>query len=73
MDTLPFLLKKNGILCAISFHSLEDRIMKHKTKFLEKENGFLMLTKKPLVPDEDEIFKNPASRSAKLRVIQKNE
>jgi len=54
----------------ISFHSLEDRIV--KKKFLEaKEKGLLkILTKKPVVPAKEEIILNPSSRSAKLRAAQ---
>ena len=66
---LPFLLSKNGILLAISFHSLEDRIVKQSTKQLAKTNRFVTLTKKPVQPQNLEILQNPASRSARLRAI----
>lgn len=61
-------LKDGAILVVISFHSLEDRIV--KTYF--KENSQLeVLTKKPIVPGEEELSVNPRSRSAKLRAARK--
>jgi 16S rRNA (cytosine1402-N4)-methyltransferase len=67
------LLKSGGRLVVVSFHSLEDRIVKifFKDLFRSEKNTFKILTKKPLVPSEAEIEKNPRSRSAKLRVIEK--
>ena len=65
------LLNPKGRIAVISFHSLEDRIVKRIFhKFVEEKNGRLIV-KKPLVPDEEEISQNPKSRSAKLRVIEK--
>jgi 16S rRNA (cytosine1402-N4)-methyltransferase len=59
-------------LCVISFHSLEDRIVKHTMRGLaSEENGLRILTKKPIVPDDAEVERNPRSRSAKLRVIER--
>jgi 16S rRNA (cytosine1402-N4)-methyltransferase len=59
-------------LCVISFHSLEDRIVKHTMRSLSAEDRELrILTKKPMVPDEAEIRRNPRSRSAKLRAIER--
>jgi 16S rRNA (cytosine1402-N4)-methyltransferase len=65
------LLNPKGRIAVISFHSLEDRIVKRLfNKFVEEKNGRLII-KKPLVPDDEEISQNPKSRSAKLRVIEK--
>jgi 16S rRNA (cytosine1402-N4)-methyltransferase len=60
-------------LCVISFHSLEDRIVKQAFKGLSVESGgeLEILTKRPQVPSEAETDRNPRSRSAKLRVIQR--
>ena len=70
-------LNKDGILAIISFHSLEDRIVKNyfrsnsfkKDKFKNQSNwGFEILTKRPITPNQLEIKDNPRSRSSKLRV-----
>jgi 16S rRNA (cytosine1402-N4)-methyltransferase len=57
----------------IAFHSLEDRIVKHTFRSLEREGDIpaRVLTKKPVVPAEDEIARNPRARSAKLRAIER--
>lgn len=80
-------LNTGGRLGVISFHSLEDRIVKNTFRFaasdkmdtsglgdgvfLDKESIVNILTKKPIVPTTEEIEENPRSRSAKLRVIEK--
>ena len=70
-------LNKDGILAIISFHSLEDRIVKNyfKHNSFKKDNfknqlnwGFEILTKKPITPNQIEVKDNPRSRSSKLRV-----
>jgi 16S rRNA (cytosine1402-N4)-methyltransferase len=66
-------LAPGGRLCVISFHSLEDRIVKQSFKAFSIRNSgeFQVLTKRPQVPTEDEMRRNPRSRSAKLRVLQR--
>ncbi len=70
LSFLPKILDKGSKIVIISFHSLEDRIV--KKKFLEaSQKGLLkILTKKPVVPTQKEIMLNPSSRSAKLRAAQ---
>lgn len=86
MKTAPDKLKPHGRLCVISFHSLEDRIV--KTGIAARENGctcpreapicvcgfkqtLKSVQRKPIVPGEDELNENPRARSAKLRVAEK--
>ncbi len=67
------LLNNKGRLVIITFHSIEDRIVKHTFRsFANKELG-TVLTKKPIIASRDEINKNPRARSAKLRIFEKNE
>lgn len=63
------LLKPGGRLAAISFHSGEDRIVKNF--FRDNKNNFNILTKKPIVPSQEEIAENPRSRSGKMRAAEK--
>lgn len=65
-------LRPGGKLAIISFHGLEDSIVKHFFQQAEDEEKGTILTKSPSVPSEAEKQQNPKSRSAKLRVIQKN-
>lgn len=67
----PSFLTPGGRLAVISFHSLEDRIVKHMFKELHG-HGYAVLTKKPILPSEAEIQGNPRARGAKLRVLEKN-
>lgn len=62
-------LKPGGRLAVITFHSIEDRIVKNFFKSIGQSAK--IITKKPIRPTEDEINKNPRSRSAKLRIIEK--
>jgi 16S rRNA (cytosine1402-N4)-methyltransferase len=66
------LLAPGGILAIISFHSLEDRIVKHRFREAVAAGGFTILTKKPLEATDEERSTNPRSRSAKLRAIQRD-
>jgi len=65
------ILKPGGRLATISFHSLEDRIVKNFFKNQEKEKQIKIITKKPIIASEEEIIKNPRARGAKLRAIIK--
>jgi 16S rRNA (cytosine1402-N4)-methyltransferase len=65
------LLNGGGRIAVISFHSLEDRIVKRYFKHIENEEKALVVTKRPIVATEDEIANNPRSRSAKLRIVEK--
>jgi len=67
----PKFLNSGGRMVVISFHSLEDRIVKHTFKSMAKENLLRVMTKKPIRPSETEIADNPRSRSSKLRVVEK--
>lgn len=64
-------LLPGGRLGIIAFHSLEDRIVKHAFRAAAQELPFTVLTKKPVLPTEQEAAANPAARSAKLRVIER--
>jgi 16S rRNA (cytosine1402-N4)-methyltransferase len=66
------LLKPGGRIAVITFHSIEDRQVKQYFAGLEKSGEGKRLTKKPMVPTDDELRENPRARSAKLRVIEKN-
>ena len=79
------ILKKDGVLAVVTFHSLEDKIVKYffknlsennsvsryKPKVEQKELSFLMPQKKPIIPSDQEIKENQPSRSAKLRYLVK--
>jgi len=86
MENVANLLNHKGRLCVLSFHSLEDRIVKHRMKALEKgcicppglprcacnkKPLVRILTKKVVRPTQDEVANNPMARSAKLRVVEK--
>lgn len=64
-------LAPQGRIAVITFHSLEDRIVKLWMKNHVQEHNGRVITKKPIIPTEDELHANPRSRSAKLRIIEK--
>ncbi len=64
-------LRSEGRMAVISFHSLEDRIVKNFFRNKREREEALLLSKKPIPPSEEELIANPRSRSAKLRVLQK--
>lgn len=71
MNKVMCLLNKGARICVISFHSLEDRVIKLSFRKAHQEGLVSIITPKPLVPDQSEIEANPSSRSAKLRVAER--
>ncbi|MFN0117756.1 MAG: 16S rRNA (cytosine(1402)-N(4))-methyltransferase RsmH [Elusimicrobiota bacterium] len=75
LDKAPLWLKESGRLVVVSFHSLEDRIVKNSFRYWTKEyvgpEKYSLVYKKPLVPSLDEVKQNPRSRSAKLRTLMR--
>lgn len=69
LNLAPNWLKLGGKIGIISFHSLEDRLVKHS---LRNSLNLQVLTKKPITPQEDELANNPRSRSAKLRIAMRS-
>lgn len=67
LSSLPDLLKPGGRVAIISYHSLEDRLVKNSFRIFEQNGTFEVLTKKVIRPTPEEILRNPRSRSAKLR------
>ncbi len=70
-DAAPRVLRAGGRLVIISFHSLEDRIVKDALRDGARDGRYRVLTKKPVTAEEQEIDRNPRSRSAKLRAAEK--
>ena len=64
-------LSAGGRLSIVTFHSLEDRIVKHTLRGLQADGGLKILTKRPVVPSEAETARNPRARSAKLRAAER--
>jgi 16S rRNA (cytosine1402-N4)-methyltransferase len=71
LDAAPDVLRPGGRLVVISFHSLEDRIVKDALRDGGRAGVYNVLTKKPVEASEEEIDRNPRSRSAKLRAAEK--
>lgn len=69
LEAAQAVLKPGGILAVITFHSLEDRLVKH---WLKASSAFETLSKKPIVPGRSEVLSNPRARSAKLRLAKRN-
>jgi len=86
LDAIPSLLRPGGRAAVISFHSLEDAMVKERFRALSKDHGlpadiaasmglpprppFTIVTRKPVVPSEAEVARNPRARSAKLRALE---
>jgi 16S rRNA (cytosine1402-N4)-methyltransferase len=71
LEAAPQVLKPGGRLVVISFHSLEDRIVKDALREGAKQAQYRLLTKKPVTASEEEIDRNPRSRSAKMRAAER--
>jgi 16S rRNA (cytosine1402-N4)-methyltransferase len=72
VETAARRLRAGARLVVITFHSLEDRIVKHTLRALQQRDGVVrVLTKKPIVPSDEEVERNPRSRSAKLRAAER--
>jgi 16S rRNA (cytosine1402-N4)-methyltransferase len=68
IKNLPNVVAPHGRVAIISFHSLEDRIVKHRFRDMAKEGKITIITKKPIIPSDEELKINPRARSAKLRI-----
>ena len=71
LNAAPRVLKPGGRIVIISFHSLEDRIVKDAFREGVKQGHYKLLTKKPVTAGEEEIDRNPRARSAKMRAAEK--
>ena len=71
LDSAPQLLQPGGRLVMISFHSLEDRMVKDALREGAKQGQYRVLTKKPVIAGKEEVDRNPRARSAKLRAAEK--
>jgi len=70
LEAAPRMVRPGGRIVIISFHSGEDRKVKEKFRELARSGEGIILTKKPIVPSEQEVRENPPSRSAKLRALE---
>jgi 16S rRNA (cytosine1402-N4)-methyltransferase len=72
IETAALRLRTGARLVTLTFHSLEDRIVKHALRGLDRTRAIVkVLTKKPVVPTDDEVRRNPRARSAKLRAAER--
>jgi 16S rRNA (cytosine1402-N4)-methyltransferase len=76
LDGVADCLRPGGRICVITFHSLEDRLVKHRFRALADRNApsppkLKILTKHVVVPSDEECARNPRARSAKLRVVER--
>jgi 16S rRNA (cytosine1402-N4)-methyltransferase len=71
LESAPHVLRANGRLAIISFHSVEDRLVKQDMRARTAAGEYRLITKKPISPDDEEIAANPRSRSAKLRIAER--
>jgi 16S rRNA (cytosine1402-N4)-methyltransferase len=72
LEQFPSWLEPGGRLVVISYHSLEDRLVKQRLLAWERAGVMSRITRKPLTPTPDEVRRNPRARSAKLRIAAKN-
>ena len=70
LESIPKILKPKGRIAIISFHSMEDALVKHHFKNLAERGKGKVITKKPITPTAQEQKENPRSRSAKLRIFE---
>lgn len=71
LASAPDLLKQNAMFGVISFHSLEDRIVKLNFKENASKGIYEIITKKPIIPNKEELKSNPRARSSKLRIVKR--
>jgi 16S rRNA (cytosine1402-N4)-methyltransferase len=66
-----YLRKPQGRLAVIAFHSLEDRVVKRTSRRLAADGIVRLVTRRPIVPGDEEVARNPRARSARLRAMEK--
>jgi 16S rRNA (cytosine1402-N4)-methyltransferase len=71
LNSAPSILKKNGYIAVISFHSMEDRLVKTNFKDNVSSGVYKLIAKKPITPSREEVSRNRRARSAKLRIAQR--